>query len=285
MAVSRPVLRYFGGKFRLAPWIISHFPKHECYIEPFGGGANVLLRKARASVEIYNDLDQDVVNLFRALRTPQQSAELIRLLSLTPFSREEFEAAYLTTDEPVERARRLIVRSFMGHSSAGSRIDRTTGFRAVNMAANADPARSWVTFPAALAEAVERLAGVSIENLPAADLIAHRDRADVLFYVDPPYVHSTRSAKQTRNAPSHGYVHEMSDADHVALLDQLKAVAGMVVLSGYDSDLYDKALDGWTRIEKAALAEGARERVEVLWLNPAAAGRAQLQPDLLDGPA
>lgn len=282
MSVTRPVLRYFGGKFRLAPWIIAHMPTHDVYIEPFGGGANVLLRKARASVEIYNDLDQDVVNLFRVLRSPAAAETLIAGLSLTPFSRDEFSAAYELSDDPIERARRLIVRSFMGHSSAGSRIDRTTGFRAVNLAANADPARSWVTFPATLAEAVDRLSGVSIENIPAADLIASRDREDVLFYVDPPYVHSTRSRKTTRAAPSHGYVHEMSDDDHLALLQQLQAVRGMVVLSGYGSDLYDQTLNGWTRIEKAALAEGARERVEVLWLNPAAAGRAQLQPDLLE---
>lgn len=268
--VTRPALRYLGGKVRLAPWIIEHLPPHDVYIEPFGGGANVLLRKPRATVEIYNDLDVEVVGLFRVLRDPDMAERLIRQLELTPFARDEWAAAYELADEPVERARRLIVRSFMGHSSCAWRRDRTTGFRAVNLRANADPAGSWATYPEALRAVVERFAGVSVENLPARDLIAARDGAEVLFYVDPPYVQSTRSQKRTRCAPSNGYVHELEDADHEALLDQLNSVAGMVVLSGYDHPIYDRHLGHWMRVSKAAMADGARERLEVLWLNPAA---------------
>lgn len=271
MAVTRPALRYLGGKFRLAPWIIANLPAHQVYIEPFGGGANVLLRKPRATVEIYNDLDDDLVNLFRVLRDGPSAAELIRLLDLTPFARREFLAAYELADDPVERARRLIVRSFMGHSSVASRRDRTTGFRAVNLNANADPARSWVTYPAALREVVERMKGVAVESVPALELIERRDGPEVLFYVDPPYVHATRSPKRTRTAPSNGYLHELTDADHVALLARLREVRGMVVLSGYDCDLYRDGLKGWARRERQTLADGARPRVEVLWLNPQAA--------------
>lgn len=107
MTVSRPALRYLGGKWMLAPWIIQHFPPHQIYVEPFGGAASVLLRKPRVHAEIYNDLDGDVVNLFRVLRDPQAAADLIDRIALTPYSRAEFVASYEPTAEPVEWARRL----------------------------------------------------------------------------------------------------------------------------------------------------------------------------------
>lgn len=276
---TRPAIRYLGGKWRLAPWIIQNLPSHDVYIEPFGGGGNVLLRKERSTVEIYNDLDDDLVNLFRVLRSPGPAEALIRQLELTPFARAEWSAAYEETAEPIERARRLIVRSFMGHSSCASRIDRTTGFRACNLAANADPAKSWATYPEALRLVIARFAGVAIEQLPAEQLIQQRDGPEVLFYVDPPYVQSTRSAKQTRCAPSNGYRHELDDGQHEALLEILVGCEGKVVLSGYPSPLYDRLLKGWTVVQREAMADGARRRTENLWLNPAAsAPGAILQP-------
>lgn len=269
---TRPAIRYLGGKWRLAPWIIAQFPPHDLYVEPFGGGANVLLRKARARVEIYNDLDDDLVNLFRVLRDVGQATLLLAQLELTPYARSEWEDAYQPTDCPVEKARRLIVRSFMGHSSCASRIDRTTGFRVCNPSANADPARSWAGYPDALRLVIERVRGegVAIERQPAEVLIRRRDGPGVLFYVDPPYVQSTRSNKLTRCAPSNGYRHELDDDDHRALLATLSEVQGMVVLSGYPSALYDEMLSGWTVLHCDALADGARPRTECLWLNPAA---------------
>lgn len=267
---TRPAIRYLGGKWRLAPWIIEQFPAHQVYVEPFGGGGNVLLRKDRAKVEIYNDLDDDLVNLFRVLRDPLAASALIGQLDLTPFARSEWAAAYEPAVDPVERARRLIVRSFMGHSSCASRIDRTTGFRACNLAANADPARSWAGYPDALRLVIARFAGVAIEQLPAEKLIPQRDGPGVLFYVDPPYVQSTRSQKQTRCAPSNGYRHELDDGDHERLLEILRAAQGMVVLSGYPSAIYERMLPDWTVLHCEALADGARPRTECLWLNPAA---------------
>tara|TARA_R110002124_G_scaffold173690_5_gene341344 strand:- start:11215 stop:12129 length:915 start_codon:yes stop_codon:yes gene_type:complete len=271
MNPARPVIRYLGGKWRLAPWIIENLPSHDVYCEPFGGGGSVLLRKPRSLIEIYNDLDDDLVNLFRVLRAPDMAGHLIGQLELTPFARSEWVAAYEHTLDPVERARRLIVRSFMGHSSCASRIDRTTGFRACNLRANADPAKSWATYPEALRLVIARFAGVAIEQRPAEELIIQRDGPEVLFYVDPPYVQSTRSLKQTRCAPSNGYRHELADADHERLLDVLLSVQGKVVLSGYPSAIYDRMLKGWLVVKRQAMADGGRERTEVLWLNPAAA--------------
>lgn len=267
---TRPLLRYLGGKWRLAPWIIEHLPPHRVYVEPFGGAANVLLRKPRAQTEVYNDLDDDVVNLFRVLRDPAQACALQALLRLTPYARSEWAAAYEPAPDPVEKARRLIVRSYMGFGSCASRADRNTGFRSGDRGPHRPASSEWAAFPDALSAIIERLADVTIECRPAAEVIAARDGTDAVFYVDPPYVHSTRSPKRTRTAPSNGYAHELTDADHVALLDQLLTVAGGVVLSGYDCSIYDRALRGWHRVARATLADGARPRIEVLWINPVA---------------
>ncbi|MBH9009927.1 DNA adenine methylase [Pseudomonas aeruginosa] len=103
--VRRPILRYHGGKWKLAPWIIQHLPPHHTYVEPFGGAASVLLRKARSHAEVYNDLNGDVVNLFRVAR--DHGEKLRQALTLTPFARDEFEASYVETTDPLERARRF----------------------------------------------------------------------------------------------------------------------------------------------------------------------------------
>lgn len=261
MSPTRPALRWHGGKWILAPWIISHFPVHRIYVEPFGGAASVLIRKPRSYAEVYNDLDNSVVNLFRVLRS-ECAAELVEALRLTPFARTEFAESYQATDDAVEQARRLIVRSFMGFGSNGH--NRATGFRANSNRSGTTPAYDWANYPDCLTAIIERIAGVVVENKDAKAVMAQHDGPETLHYVDPPYVFETRSDL------SKDYAHELSDHDHAELLVFLRGLGGMVVLSGYPSDLYDDALGDWLRIERKALADGARERTEVLWLNPAA---------------
>jgi DNA adenine methylase len=127
-APERPILRYHGGKFRLAPRIIAHFPPHRVYVEPFGGAGSVLMRKEPSFAEVYNDLDGEVVNVFRVLRDPDRAERLRTLLELTPWSRIEFRACYEPADDPIEQARRTIACSFMAHGSTSIRLNRT-GFR------------------------------------------------------------------------------------------------------------------------------------------------------------
>lgn len=274
--VSRPALRWHGGKWLLAPWIIEHLPAHRIYVEPFGGAASVLLRKPPAYAEIYNDLDGDVVNLFRVLRSIE-AERLIAELRLTPFARDEFLQSYEPTDDAVEKARRLIVRSFMGFSSNGHNVRRKTGFRANSNRSGTTPAHDWANYPDSLAALVARLRGVCVENRDACEVIAAHDGPETVHYVDPPYLPETRSIKNKYDLKYAGdmYAHEMDVADHERLLAMLRGLSGMVVLSGYPSALYDSALSDWTRIERAALADGARDRIEVLWLNPAAVSARQ----------
>ncbi|HGL6322643.1 TPA: DNA adenine methylase [Citrobacter amalonaticus] len=266
--IKHPAIRYHGGKFRLAPWIISHFPEHRCFVEPFGGAASVLLRKAPSEAEVYNDLDGDVVNMFRVLRDPVHSLSLIDACALTPYSRTEFLCAYEPTSEPIEQARRLIVRATMGFGSAGA-TKGTTGFRLDTKRNSSTAQRVWARQPDNLAAVASRFAGVLVENRPAIQCMQDHDTPTTLHFVDPPYVHDTRTGSTKTSA----YRFEMSNADHIELLDALKGLQGMVIVCGYDSDLYNNALAGWQRVTRTTAANGhsgSVQRTECLWINPAA---------------
>lgn len=263
---TRPIVRYHGGKWRLAPWIIEAFPAHRVYVEPFGGGGSVLLRKPRSYAEVYNDLDEEIVNVFRVLRDPSTAAQLTGALALTPFARVEFEGAYEPTDDPIERARRTIIRAFMGFGSAGVSAKHRTGFHHNTTRSGTTPAGDWRRYPEQIAAFCDRLQGVVIDCRPALDLLRTHDGPETLFYVDPPYVHTTR----TRASTGRAYAHEMTDADHVALAEALSRVRGHVVLSGYDSPLYRDLYAGWERRDKATRGDSAVARVETLWLRSAA---------------
>lgn len=281
-APTRPVLRYHGGKWMLAPWILTFFPPHRIYVEPFGGAASVLLRKPRSYAEVYNDLDADVVNLFRILRDPALAAQLRAQLELTPWSRLEFYGSYEPCEDPLERARRTVVRAFMSYGSTSRRKNRT-GFRARAYRQNQTGAQDWCNYPAALDAIVERLRGVTIEHRPALTILPTQDTPDTLFYCDPPYPKSTRSSVKCQSDADRAYAHDLTDDDHRALARALHGVAGMVVLSGYPCNLYDRELYAdWERHERPHLADGAAWRTEVLWLNPACsralrAARSQLE--------
>lgn len=267
----RPVMRYHGGKWRLARWIIAHFPPHKIYVEPFCGAASVLMRKPRVHAEVINDLDGDVCNVFRVLRDPAQAAELERVLRLTPYAREEFLGAYELADDPVERARRTITRAAMGFGTT-SLLRNKTGFRARSYLRNQTGPADFATFPTCISGFTARLRGVLVECIEALELIKRHDSLDTLFYVDPPYPACTRSSINHRSEKAQ-YAHEMTDGQHIKLAEILRGLIGMVVLSSYSSALYDGLYEGWTKVEREALADGGVWRVEVLFLNKAAVER------------
>jgi DNA adenine methylase len=246
-AVTRPVLRYHGGKFKLADWIISTFPPHRVYVEPFGGAASVLMLKDRSYAEVYNDRWDVVVTVFRVLRDPEKAKELRRLLELTPYARSEFYLAghqQMSAASDIECARLAILRSFAGFGSASTNGEYATGFRANSNRSGTTPAHDWVNYPSNVEKFAERLRGVIIENKDASEVMLQHDGKDTLHYVDPPYPHDTRVMARGNAS----YVCEMTDADHHALSETLRGLKGMVVLSGYPCDLYDSELySGFTQ--------------------------------------
>lgn len=248
----------------LAPWILGHFPVHSGYVEAYGGAGSVLLRKPRVKHEIYNDLDGEVVNLFRVLQSPTNGPRLRELLEVTPFARAEFELAYEPAQDRVERARRLVVRCFMGFGSDANNPEQRTGFRAKSSRQGRGAAGDWENYPKALEAIIARLSGVIIENRPAVEVLVQQDEPTILHYVDPPYVHDVRTNYTNGRK---GYAFEMTDQDHRDLAGVLKGLKGFVVLSGYDCPLYRELYGDWFKIDRNALADGARARVESLWMN------------------
>lgn len=275
--VESPALRYHGAKFRLAPWVMQFFPDHRVYVEPFGGAAGVLLQKPRAYAEVYNDLDDDIANFFRVLRDPEQAEQLIQLLHLTPYARSEFDLSYEYCTDPIERARRTAVRAGMGFGSAGA-TKGVTGFRIDTARPYGTAQHLWTRYPGQLPAVIERLQGVLIENRPAIEVMQQHDTPDTLHFVDPPYVFGTRSQ---RNVVQGCYRHEMTDEQHMELLGVLKNLQGMVVLSGYASELYERELADWqahTTGSRISAGRGTAIKTEVLWINAACQQRLAAPP-------
>lgn len=258
----------------LAPWILEHLPAHRIYVEPYAGGASVLLRKPKSPVEVYNDLDGQIVNVFRVLRDPARARELLRQLRLTPYSRTEYDESWIVADDPIEQARRTLVRSAMGHGTTAATAAYRTGWRNYHGdQRHATPAADWDSLPAALETAIARLREVLIENRPALAVIAEYDAPDAVFYVDPPYVASTRHERYATLA----YRHEMTEDEHAELARALCAIKGIAIVSGYHSALYDELYAGWECVERRARADSGGHRTEALWLSPRATIR---QPQL-----
>lgn len=250
----------------LAPWIISHFPPHRIYVEPFGGAASVLLRKPRCYSEVYNDLSGDVVNLFQQVR--DNGRELKEQLRLTPYSRAEYvKARQVEPLTALECARQTVVRSFMGFGSGSTGRHYNTGFRANANRSGTTPAHDWVNYSNRLHLLVDRLRGLVIESKPACDVIRQQDGPETLFYIDPPYPLQTRNNR-------HVYEHEMTDLEHGELAALLHTVKGKVIVSGYDCPMSRDLYSDWRFVTRASLADGARKRTEFLWMNfPSPEGR------------
>lgn len=272
MTVNHPILKYYGSKFRLAEWIIKHFPEHKHYVEPFGGAGNVLLVKEPSLLETYNDLNDSIVDFFRMLRC--RPDELIEQINLTPWSRKEYESCLGKIDDEssIERARRVFWRLWMSYSGQyntckGSWRRQNKGKRRLRLDIRREN----------LIAASERLLPVQIENRDAFRLIRELDAPETLFYLDPPYVFSTRTT-------SKAYSHELTDEKHREFADLLDGLKGFVVLSGYPSTIYEHLFEwkGWRRVDRQARVLGGGVKTECLWLSPRTARELNLSAKRID---
>lgn len=250
------LLNYPGSKWGMADEIVALMPPHRSYLEPFFGSGAVLFNKPPSAIETVNDIDGDIVNFFTVLR--EQPEELAQRVYLTPYSRDVFDDAYNDWGtDPIDRAHRFVIRSKMSH---GFKVNHKSGFKVdVQGREKAYCVEAWNRIPDNLMKAAIRLKEVQIENRPALDLIRRFNFDNVLIYADPPYLLDTRGGKQ--------YRHEMNEQDHLDLLAALLQHKGPVILSGYPSEMYDRELKGWSRIDRKSYNQNADQRTEVLWCN------------------
>jgi DNA adenine methylase len=256
---------YYGGKFTHLDFILPLLPTHfDHFCEPFGGSAAVLINRPPAPLETYNDLDSEVVNFFECLR--DRSDELIRVISLTPFSRQELVSACRPVAglSELERARRFFVRARQTRTGLAQTSSEGRWAHCVltSRAAMAGAVSRWLGSVEGLAEIVQRFQRVQIENAPAIEVIRRYDSPRTLFYCDPPYPHEARGDKNA-------YGFEMTDREHEELAAVLHSACGAAALSSYRCRLMDQLYADWRRVDaETRLCNSSKgERTESVWLN------------------
>ena len=264
----KSIIKYPGSKWSIASWIIQHFPEHHSYLEPFFGSGAVLFNKKRSNIETINDLDQYVTNFFQWIRDDAET--LARAVYWIPYARDSYEDAIRICQreignkkdqsESLLAAAAFCAKMMMGY---GFRTNESkVGFkRDIQGREAAYAANGWKNLPDKIRSAAERLRGVQIENRPAAQLIREFRYPNVLIYADPPYVLSARSCSRAM------YKHEMTEHDHEELIQVLMEHIGPVIISGYDSPLYNIMLKDWYRKEITCRDQTGQRKCEVIWMN------------------
>lgn len=262
---KRLVFGWYGGKFSHLDWLLPQLPACHHFCEPFSGSAAVLLNRDPSPVETYNDIDGEVVNFFRVLRDKPE--DLIRLLTLTPFSREEFYLAIYEEKKDLselERARRFYIRARQTRTGLAqtATLGRWANCRNTSRSGMSGVISRWLGGIEGLEWIAQRLIRVQIENRPALDLIQLYDGPKTLFYCDPPYLHETRGDAKA-------YKYEMKQEEHHALASQLKKCQGMVAISGYRCELMDMLYNGWRRYDapEKKCHSVKQKRQESVWMN------------------
>jgi len=256
----RAVLKYPGSKWNIVGKLVGLIPEHHSYVEPYFGSGAVLFSKAPSAIETVNDLDSDVTNLFWCIR--EDAGELARIVTAVPFSREEYDSQFSDHEkeqaDPYGRAAGFLIRCWQGHGF------RTNGYRVgwkndVVGREKAYALRNWYRLPGWIMDIAERLRMVQVENRPALDVIKRFNYPEVFQYLDPPYLLGTRRGKQ--------YKHEMSDTEHEELLKAAVDSRAKIMISGYESDMYNDYLKGWHKECFKSCAEHGASRTEIVWMN------------------
>jgi DNA adenine methylase len=274
-------LKWHGGKSYLADWIIERMPRHLHYVEPFAGGLAVLLAKnpydprhqwgdkthEKGISEVVNDLNGELMNFWRVLQDEEAFKRFQRIVEATPFSQPQWEQAgnrmMPRKELDVKAAVAFFVRcrqSRAGGFKSFATLSRNRTRRQMN-----EQASAWLNCVEGLPDVHARLKRVVVLCDDALKVIKQQDGERTLFYLDPPYVHGTRSATDA-------YQHEMDESAHRKLLSTIKQCRGRVILSGYPNELYDRVLKKWNRYDreidnKVSGARAKRVMTESLWCN------------------
>ncbi|MBD5395633.1 MAG: DNA adenine methylase [Lachnospiraceae bacterium] len=259
----RSVLKYPGSKWNVATKIVELIPDHHSYLEPYFGSGAVLFSKPVSDIETINDLDSDVTNLFRCIQ--EDSERLARIVMTTPFSREEYDLQFEITEGAVnidsfQRAAGFLIRCWQGYGY------RTNGYKVgwkndIQGREKAYALWNWYRLPEWIIEITERLRKVQIENRPAMEVIRRFNYPNVFMYLDPPYVIKSRSGKSKQ------YLHEMTDSDHEELLKEILQSKAEIMISGYESDIYNDYLKDWNKLYLNSCDAHGKTRTEVIWIN------------------
>lgn len=257
-------LKWHGGKFYLAPTIISLMPKHTHYVEPFFGGGSVLLQKPADGIsEVVNDVHQELTTFWRVLQNETDFERFKRIIDAMPFSQTEWKDSHATSDDPIRTAVNFFVRcrqSRAGKLNAFATLSRNRTRRRMN-----EQASSWMTAVEGLPQVAERLKRVVVFCDDAVKVIRSQDGPVTLHYLDPPYLHETR-------VTTADYDHEMTTDQHCELLETIDRCEGKVLISGYPNQLYDQKLRNWSVFDilidnKASSAKNKPRMVERVWMN------------------
>lgn len=251
----KAILKYPGAKWRIADWILSYIPEHKVYCEPFFGSGAVFFKKEPSSIETINDIDENIVNLFEVCR--EHPEELASKMEMTPFSRKEFERCYdLNVPDKIERARRTLVRY---HQSFGTSNSSKKSWKNVQAYGGPRVATIWNHLPETILECCERLKNAQIECTDGIKLCEKYNNPDTLIYCNPPYLPTIRK----RNI----YHREMTLQQHTQLLEVLKSSKSKIILSCYESELYNNMLSDWHSATKSTTAQKGLHRIEMVWMN------------------
>ena len=257
----RQVLKYPGSKWNIARNLVELIPPHHSYVEPYFGSGAVLFNKPVSKIETVNDLDSDVTNLFRCIQ--KDADRLARLVMTTPFSREMYDQQFDIQEGAVcinsyERAAGFLVRCWQGHGfrTNGSKVGWKND---VQGRERSYALWNWYRLPDWIIEVAERLRKVQIENRPALKVISRFNYDNVFMYIDPPYLLGTRTGKQDK--------HELTGQDHVKLLEMILMSKAKIMISGYESEIYNDYLKDWHKVCFKSCAEHGGTRQEVIWMN------------------
>jgi len=267
MTIKLP-LKWHGGKYYLAKKIIALMPPHTHYVEPYAGGLAVLLAKDPNGIsEVVNDINGQLINFWRVLRDSEQFAKFERIINFIPLSRQEWEDAAIAqktpTGDPVTDAVNFFVlcrQSLAGRMKSFTPLTRSRTRRGMN-----GNVSEWLSAVSGLEAVHERLKRVVVENDDALNVIRREDGLNNLFYIDPPYLHETRTSKDV-------YQYEMTEQQHEELLNTITKLKAKVMISGYESKLYKKKLMGWNRHSfnlpnNAAGGDKKQRKEEIVWCN------------------